>query len=413
MLRGMARPTLTLAALATAAVSGLEITSAQRHSRGSHGDYDAVDLQTADGRRLLVRVPNSVSAETEQSADLVALRALTTGVRGRLDFRVPTYIGQVPFSGTRAIVSDLIPGDVYSADELTTDADVADAVGRAIAAIHSLPTAFVGEAGLPQASAADSRSAALALIGRAADTGRLPAALVRRWENATDDDALWQFPALVINGGLSADSFLIEGDRVSGVIGWAGLAVGDPAKDLHWLLGARGANAEIALAAYTSARSGGIDRLIAQRALLYGELELVKWLLHGIDARDSAIVDDAVSMLDGLVEGVHAEHVSPLSPETGPIMTVNDVERMLDRTPRESARRDPGAHLLTDSYDQSEFERYREGEAAGPASDATGPIALDLTGFGDAAMPSESSEASEADTDATTPDQDSRNSDSS
>src|SRR5690606_31662742 len=106
----MARPPLTLAALATAAVPGLEVSAARRHSRNAHGDFDAVELRGTDGRHLVIRLPNSPSAEAEQSADLVALRALTTGVRGRLPFRVPSFVGQAPFGGTRAIVYEFLPG---------------------------------------------------------------------------------------------------------------------------------------------------------------------------------------------------------------------------------------------------------------------------------------------------------------
>src|SRR5690606_22088617 len=70
----MARPPLTLAALATAAVPGLEVRRARAHTRRSHGAYDSVELETVDGRRLVIRMPRSQAAESEQSADLVAIR---------------------------------------------------------------------------------------------------------------------------------------------------------------------------------------------------------------------------------------------------------------------------------------------------------------------------------------------------
>ena len=43
------------------------------------------------------------------------------------------------------------------------------------------------------------------MIDRASDTGYLPAAILRRWEQATDDDALWQFAPTVIHGSLSTN----------------------------------------------------------------------------------------------------------------------------------------------------------------------------------------------------------------
>ena len=44
----------------------------------------------------------------------------------------------------------------------------------AIAAVHALPSGFVGDAGLPRESADEARDGVVELIGRAADTGRLP-----------------------------------------------------------------------------------------------------------------------------------------------------------------------------------------------------------------------------------------------
>jgi aminoglycoside phosphotransferase (APT) family kinase protein len=316
--------------------------------------FDSALIVGRDGRELIIRVPRDQTAETEQSADLVALRALTVGNRSRLPFDVPQYVGQAPVEGTRGVVYELLNGDAFDADALTGHAGVSGSIGRAIAAIHGLPTAFVADAGLPQQSAAECRDAAILVIDRAANTGHLPAALVRRWEQATDDDGLWQFQPCVIHGSLSDESFLVTDDAVSGVLGWSSLAVGDPARDLHWLLSARGEAAETALASYSAARQGG-DPRIAQRATLYGELELARWLLHGTDTHNPSIIDDAVAMLDRLVDTVHNHTMHPLSPATGPILEVSDVEAMLKATPRRGLPRDQGAAMQTDSYDLASF----------------------------------------------------------
>ncbi len=368
----MARSPLTLAALATSAVPGLDVVATRTHTHGSHGDFDAAVLTTSDANELIIRIPRHQAAESEQSADLVALRALSTGVRSRLPFAVSDFVGQAPAGGTRAVVYGFLHGYPASPADVQSNSDLAYSIGRSIAAVHSLPTSFITDAGLPQHSADEARSATLALIGRAADTGKLPAALLRRWEQATDDDALWQFAPSVIHGKLSAESFLIENNAVSGVLGWSELRVGDAAQDLHWILGTSGEASETTLAAYSSARSGGIDRQLSQRALLYAELELARWLLHGVDAHNDAIIEDAVNMLDGLVENVHSHTMSPLSTLTGPVLAVDDVEQLLNQTPRAasaSASRDSAGSLHTDSYDQSEFEQYEaEQNGTGPQS---------------------------------------------
>jgi macrolide phosphotransferase len=391
----MARSPLTLAALATSAVPGLDVARARLHGSnagtpGAHGAFDSALIVDRDGRELIIRVPASQAAETEQSADLVALRALTTGTRSRLPFDVPEFVGQAPLSGTRAVVYELLPGDSFDADALTGHAGVSGSIGRAIAAIHGLPTAFVGTAGLPQQSAEECRTSTIAVIDRAAATGYLPAAILRRWELASDDDSLWQFALCVVHGSMSADSFLITEDSVSGILGWSALSVGDPARDLNWLLASRGAAGETAVASYSAARQGN-DPRITQRAMLYAELELARWLLHGTDSRNQAIVDDAVAMLDGLVDSVHTHTMHPLSPKTGPILDVNDVENLLAATPRGIPRRDLGSTLHTDAYNLSEFGASEfdddatgspsgvetgSGTDGGASDDLTGPIGI-------------------------------------
>ena len=82
---------------------------------------------------------------------------------------------------------------------------------------------------------------------------------------------------------------------------------------------------------------------------------------------------------------MHDRSSEPLSPETGPILAVGDVERMLDDTPRDRLARERGAHLLTDSYDFSELER-REARRTADRCRWTPPrpIPLDLSDWGDA-----------------------------
>ena len=90
----MARSHLTLAALATSAVADLDVVGAQSFGAPG-GDFDSAILTGRDGRHWIVRVPRSERAEQEQSADLIALRALSAGVRARLPFTVSTFAGQV------------------------------------------------------------------------------------------------------------------------------------------------------------------------------------------------------------------------------------------------------------------------------------------------------------------------------
>jgi aminoglycoside phosphotransferase (APT) family kinase protein len=357
----MARSHLTLAALAASAVPDLAVSGARSFTAGGSGDFDSAVLSTREGGTVIVRVPATQVAESEQGADLVALRALTVGIRSRLPFDVPRYLGQAPVGGTRAIVYDFLPGRHITVEEVPPGDGLAGSIGHAIAAIHALPTAFVGEAGLPVMSAAECLNAANALIESAASTGLLPTALRDRWRDAAADHSIWQFQPTVINGSLSADSFLVENDVVSAVLGWSALRVGDPARDLHWLLAMNPEATDGALGAYASTRQVATDRQFTQRAMLYAELEVARWLLHGREVRDQSIVDDAVLMLDGLVDRVRSDSMNALSTATGPIMAVGDVEAMLERTPGDRAgayKRSGGMRPVAD--DQSDVNSSSE-----------------------------------------------------
>jgi macrolide phosphotransferase len=325
----MARSHLTLAALATSAVADLDIVSAQGFGSPG-GDFDAAILTGRDGRHWVIRVPRSERAEQEQSADLVALRALSAGVRARLPFTVSTFAGQVPVDGTRAVVSEFVYGSKVPLGSMSIE--LAASIGSAIAAIHSLPPNVVIDAGLPSHSSVESLRAVVAVMDRAAATGLVPAALLGRWERASEEATLWQFTPTVINGALGSDSFLSANDDVTGMLGWHALRVGDPAADLQWLIGAGEDIADSAFAAYSHAR-GAVDRQLRTRASLLSELEIAKWLLHGTESRSTEIVDDAVGMLSALVDETTRDLMNPIGGPTVPL-GVDEVEALLERTSR-------------------------------------------------------------------------------
>jgi macrolide phosphotransferase len=329
---GMARTHLTLAALATSAVAGLDVVAASRFGSKAHGDFDSAVLTDRDGKHWIIRIPRNDRAQAEQSADLQALRALSPGVRERLPFGVATFAGQTPVAGTRACVYEFLYGGKVPL--AAVDPQLAAEMGRAIAAIHSLPTSFVADAGLPTQTALDSRRSCITVLERAAATGLVPAGLLARWSRATEEAQLWQFQPTVIHGSLTADSFLIADGEITGVLGWQDLRVGDPARDLFWVLGASDEDvSEAALESYGKDR-GNIDRQVKHRAMLYAELEIAKWLLHGTQERSTEIVDDAVQMLEGLLASIANDVMNPIGEQRLPAASVDEVEQLLTRSER-------------------------------------------------------------------------------
>lgn len=325
----MARSHLTLAALATSAVAGLDIAGAQPFGSPG-GDFDTAILTGSDGRHWIVRVPRSERAEQEQSADLIALRALSAGVRARLPFTVSTFAGQVPVDGTRAVVLEFVYGSKVPLASMSVE--LAASIGSAIADVHALPPNVVVDAGLPAQSPVETLRAVIATVDKAAATGLVPAALLARWERATEESTLWQFTPTVINGALGSDSFLSSDGIVTGVIGWHALRVGDPASDLQWLAGAGIDVADAAFAAYSHVR-GTVDRQLRTRASLLSELEVARWLLHGTEVKSTEIIDDAVSMMSTLVDEVQRDLMNPIGGPQVPL-GVDEVEQLLERTPR-------------------------------------------------------------------------------
>src|SRR6185312_5229693 len=61
-------------------------------------------------------------------------------------------------------------------------------------------------------------------------------ALLRRWEHALEDVALWKFNPCVVHGDLHEDNLLIHDGSVGSVTGWTDLRIGDPADDFAWLV---------------------------------------------------------------------------------------------------------------------------------------------------------------------------------
>jgi len=328
----MARSAFTLAALASAAVPGLGVAHA---GLIDDPDYDAAALVGTDGQAWLVRVPRTKTADSRLRAELAALAALTAGARARLPFEVATIAGRTSVGPTFAAVTEHFPGAAIPAAHIPVEPDgLGFHIGYAIGAVHLLPPTIVADAILPMSGPAEARRSAIDVLARTSATGLLPMAVQGRWQHAIDDADLWQFQARVV-GGFDAASFLGSEDEVVAVQGWHGLAVGDPASDLQWAVQNERV-ADAVFAGYASA-AGTADRRLRHRAALRSELDLGLWLLHGVEANDTAVVDDAVELLTTLAERVHGDMSARIDSPTAPVLTINEVEDLLDQTPTRQA----------------------------------------------------------------------------
>ncbi|WP_417554234.1 phosphotransferase [Microbacterium sp.] len=366
----MARSPFTLVAAVTAALPGAEVVGARPLTSGGDGRFDSAVATLADGREIVIRVSaGEEDAAHELAEESLALRALTAGAREMLPFQVPAYLGEVRVGDDRGLVTDLMPGFQIEAADVPSGRGAAVSMGGAIAAVHGLPTSVVRAAGLTVRDAAGVRDEVRQLIDRAAATGRVPVRLTTRWRNAVEDDDLWRFETTVTLAGVQALSFLFEDDpkdgpQVTGMIGWNGLTVGDPAEDLGWLSGAPDAAADVHRA-YAAASSRAADDALQVRARLHAELEYARWLVHGTDMRLPDVVDDAAALLESLSDGLRSDDLRVIASYTGGVDSALDV---LDRTP-DTTSVAVDTSMQTDAYRPEDLWLEEEAAADADASD--------------------------------------------
>jgi len=291
-----------LSALATSAVPGFQAVSTQTLSSA---EKDAALVYDVNQVPWLVELPTSASAEVAHAETLRAVRALSEGLRSRLSFRVPRLAGTTEVGQHTLSVCEYLPGQAPSAHKVTPI--LAASIGTALAQIHSLPTSSVQDFDRPAESAIDSLRECAGIVDRAAATGLIPQALLRRWETACEDSSLWQFEPTVIHGLMQLGHLLVENENVVAVDQWRDFRVGDPARDLAWLT--TPAASEFHMAVVTSYRSArtSADRWVMQRARFYAELDVAKWLLHGMDSHNETITEDATAMLSALHDRVSGD----------------------------------------------------------------------------------------------------------
>ena len=351
----MARSPFTLAAAVTAALPGAEVVGARALTAGGDGRFDSAVATLADGRELAIRVGDDDETARELASESLALRALTTGARAMLPFRVPQYCGETLLAEGRALVTELLPGFQVEASHVPGGRGAAESIGASIAAVHALPASVVRNAGLAARSAEEVREEIRQLVDRAAATGRVPARLTVRWRDAVSDDDLWRFESAVTLGGVQATSFLFEDDpdqgpEVIGLLNWHGLSVGDPAADLAWLSSAPDAAVSVH-AAYAQASDRVPDAALAVRARLLAELEFARWLVHGDAMHRTDIMEDAAGLLEALADGLRENDLSVISTRDDGVDSALDA---LDRVPATAGMK-INTSMQTDAYNPADL----------------------------------------------------------
>jgi aminoglycoside phosphotransferase (APT) family kinase protein len=301
-----------LAALASAALPGLDPVSVQRVRPQPADSCDIAYVEDTQGREWVIQAPRTpvAGALLEDVAELSALLA------HRLDIAVPAVQGQVAVPEGRAVVFPRLPGRPVDLGQLPEGLGLAAVVGRALAHVHNLEIALFEEAGRPAYDADTTRARHLSDLDRAAATGHVPTALLARWERDLEDVSLWRFLPTPVHGSFTGSNILASFDdeddagtgRVSALLGWEDAHIGDPAEDFAELtaLATPGALRAV-VAAYGPSRIDRPDAHLLVRARLSSEMRLIRRLLRAVAAEERELVELTAQDLRALDERVFTE----------------------------------------------------------------------------------------------------------
>jgi len=305
------RSPLFLAALASAAVPGLDPVSAEGVHSAADASFEVAFVTDRQERRWVVKAPRNQAA----GAELEAVGMLGPLLARRLEVAMPVVRGTVAVPEGRAIVYLRLPGRPLDFGAVPSGA-IARAMGRALAQIHNLEHAVLEEAGRPTYDAEAHRRRQLSELDRAAATGHVPTNLLTRWEQRLEDISLWRFAPTAVHGSFVGDNVLVSFDddddsetgAVRGVLGWEHSRVGDPADDFADLVSRAGPDTiDAVLRAYTQSRVERPDGNLLARARLAAEMTPMQVLLRALGAGAIQVVEQKADELRELERRISME----------------------------------------------------------------------------------------------------------
>jgi aminoglycoside phosphotransferase (APT) family kinase protein len=372
------RTPLALAAIASAAVPGLDPASVKGVTQRPEHQFEVAFIEDTQHRRWVVRAPMTAAAGAQMDVSVSLLGLFSR----RLPFSVPTPKGFVALDeGVRAVVYPFIAGRPLDFSHLPGGPGIAAELGRTLAALHNLDLALCDEAGLTSYDADTYRTRRLSDLDRAAATGLVPTGLLSRWERSLEEVSLWRFAPTPIHGDLNGSEVLAvfndDDDaatgHIRGLTGWENAKVADPADDFATLVTQAPAAAfDSVLEAYAHARVDRPDKHLERRARLAGELKLLSELLTVVGSGNKKAITACADKLRKLDAATllrkDAEPVVPTAPATRDI-TVNPAfsARTEDAEPRTTDQPSATEAPIVAAEGAGRFEQAQpNGHSGGP-----------------------------------------------
>jgi aminoglycoside phosphotransferase (APT) family kinase protein len=372
------RSPLFLAALASAAVPGLDPASVEAVPSEPGQQFDVAFVQDTQHRRWVVRAPRTQAAGAQMDVTVALLGLLAR----RLPFSVPTPKGFAALKeGGRAAVYPYLPGQNVDFAELPPGPGLAAELGRAIAALHNADHGLFEEAGLPAYDADTYRTRRLSELDRAAGTGQVPTGLLTRWERALEDVTLWRFAPTPTHGDLTGDQVLVvfddDGDvatgRIKAFTGWEDAKVADPADDFFALATqASPAAVETVIEAYAHARSERPDAHLLTRARLCAEMRTLSDLMAAVASGDRLQVERHAAALRRLDDRVHEEGVESSDYHRPGLQPARPSRRVVH--PPTVVEDEPDDEDVEPLFPPGAEDATEHGDATGHGDDALGEV---------------------------------------
>lgn len=363
-----------LAALATAALPGLQVTAVPGPDYADEFVSSTYIVDARGNSWHVVAPTEELSPLAVQTRGQVLDYLHTCARTSALPFEVPRLEAAAPTrKNTFAFIFTVTAGDPLDEGSLASAGLLSGSLGRALTALHNLNPAELGGVTVPQRRVDEIRRD---LLGEISSVGReLSGQLRKRWLTALKEDVLWSFEPAPIHAHLSAESIRVQGGAVISVTGLERAEIGDPASDLAWLLPLVGDGFLEGFTASYSAGQKRPDLHVFTRAQLYSELALLSWLRFGQELGDQEVIAEAREMLADLDRDLAgAMLVQPTRPVVEVHFEAEDEPlRRIDRgapEPEVGAVSDPDALTEPHAHPSSSgtFAASRAGEASETAA---------------------------------------------